>query len=378
MRVLGDDDFPEWARALLERAQRDAEALVPRPGCPIYGMASPVLRPVVVSRSSQANGQWEQITLSYGDTPTGPYVTVTTEVADAVLFVRDSGEADVEAVLRDAIEDDRQSQGERLPDGADTVRAEVTRERLPSGDALVVRDGGSWAARLAADGTEAVTVTLSGMGVAPEDVRLETLPDLRSVIMERYEYLVRRVTELRRNPPPRPPLPELPPAEGVAALRALADFSLASHAEIRAAVRARSKPGHAPGWGPTHAALWQRAVREQQRAREMDARAADEAVTSVINHLGHLAEEAWFTLDDRLREAAIDETLRHAMLGDAVLSAPAQLAWSRYWSAGPARAGHPADPAAARAADEARLALEAGWRAAWEAWTRQAPGTGES
>jgi hypothetical protein len=372
MRVLGDDDFPEWARALLERAQRDAEALVPRPGCPIYGMASPVLRPVIVSRSSQTNGQWEQITLSYGDTPTGPYVTVTTEVADAVLFVRDSGEADVEAVLRDAIEDDRQSQGERLPDGADTVRAEVTRERLPTGDALVVRDGGSWAARLAADGTEAVTVTLSGMGVAPEDVRLETLPDLRSVIMERYEYLVRRVTELRRNPPPRPPLPELPPAEGVAALRALADFSLASHAEIRAAVRARSRPGHAPGWGPTHAALWQRAVREQQRAREMDARAADEAVTSVINHLGHLAEEAWFTLDDRLREAAIDETLRHAMLGDAVLSAPALLAWSRYWSAHQEGMGQERDPAAMRAEHESRLVLDAEWRAAWEAWTRHA------
>jgi hypothetical protein len=104
----------------------------------------------------------------------------------------------------------------------------------------------------------------------------------------------------------------------------------------------------------------------------MDARAADGAVTSVINHLGHLAGEAWFTLDSRLREAAIDETLRHAMLGDAGPSAPAQLAWARYWSARLAGTGQERDPAAMRAEHESRLALDADWRAAWEAWTRHA------
>jgi hypothetical protein len=123
-----------------------------------------------------------------------------------------------------------------------------------------------------------------------------------------------------------------------------------------------------------HNALWQRAVREQQRVGEMDAPEADEVVTSVINHLGHLAEEAWFARDDRMREAAIDETLRHVMLGDAVPSAPAQLAWTRYWSAGRARAGHQPDPAALWAEHDSRLDLDADWRAAWEAWTRLAPG----
>ena len=44
-------------------------------------------------------------------------------------------------------------------------------------------------------------------------------------------------------------------------------------------------------------------------------------------------EAAWFTADPRLREAAIDETLRHAMLGDAVPSETAQEAWARHWSA---------------------------------------------
>jgi hypothetical protein len=37
----------------------------------------------------------------------------------------------------------------------------------------------------------------------------------------------------------------------------------------------------------------------------------------------------WFSDDPRLRAAAIDETLRHAMLGEAVPSERAQDAWAR-------------------------------------------------
>jgi len=56
-------------------------------------------------------------------------------------------------------------------------------------------------------------------------------------------------------------------------------------------------------------------------------------VTAVINHVGHLDERAaWFGTDPRLREAAIDETLRRALLEESVPSEPAQDAWDRYWS----------------------------------------------
>jgi hypothetical protein len=56
-------------------------------------------------------------------------------------------------------------------------------------------------------------------------------------------------------------------------------------------------------------------------------------VTSVVNHLGRLDDRAaWFSTDSRLREAAIDETLRRALLADSVPSEPAQDAWDRYWS----------------------------------------------
>ena len=89
-----------------------------------------------------------------------------------------------------------------------------------------------------------------------------------------------------------------------------------------------------------HNALWQRAVREHQRLRGTDRQAADEAVTVAVNHLGFLQEKApWFTADPGLRAAALDETVRHAMLDDTVPSEPAQDAWARYWSTHMTRLG---------------------------------------
>jgi hypothetical protein len=56
-------------------------------------------------------------------------------------------------------------------------------------------------------------------------------------------------------------------------------------------------------------------------------------VTLVVNHLTHLQQQVpWSTAEARLREAAIDETLRHAVRGDHVPSQPAQQAWARYWA----------------------------------------------
>jgi hypothetical protein len=117
------------------------------------------------------------------------------------------------------------------------------------------------------------------------------------------------------------------------------------------------------------AALWQRAVRERQRLAGAGARTADEAVTAVINHLGHLDDRApWFGTDSRLREAAIDQTLRRALLADSVPSEPAQDAWDRYWSE------HLAwlrlDPQAADRLAQARNrdTLADYWLRAWARW----------
>ena len=156
-------------------------------------------------------------------------------------------------------------------------------------------------------------------------------------------------------------------------MRALADFSLAANARIRAAERAGREPRTPVGSGPMHAALRQRAVRERQRLAGGSARAADDAVTAVINHVGHLDERAaWFGADSRLRETAIDETLRRALLAEPVPSEPAQR------GLGPLLVGAPGlaagRPASGRppGADPGSRALAEDWLLAWAAWAATA------
>jgi hypothetical protein len=146
--------------------------------------------------------------------------------------------------------------------------------------------------------------------------------------------------------------------------------TLTSNAERRAAFAASQRPRREPNWGRMHNALWQRAVREHQRLRRTDRRAADDAVTVAVNQLGFLLEKApWFTADLGLRAAAVDETVRHAMLGDTVPSEPAQDAWARYWSTHVTRLGRERGSFDPRAAMSARETLTDDCLQAWAAWT---------
>ena len=256
----------------------------------------------------------------------------------------------------------------------------VTRETLPAGPALVCRGGTVWAAGLlptdpADRAADSVVVTIVGSGLVPESVRLQPIADLRPMIEARTERIAALMERNRGKPrPPRPePETELEPAEGVAALRALAEFALTSSADRRARLQAGQRRWHDPDWGRLHNALWQRAVSECQRLRGTDRRTADDAVTVAVNHLGFLQEKApWFRADPRLRAAAIDETLRHAMLGDTVPSVPAQDAWARSWSTRVAgrRPDREADDPLAEAA--AREALNDDCLRAWGAWAETA------
>ncbi len=45
MREVPEDERAEHLRMLREQAERDAEALAPRPGHPVYGLAAPSLTP---------------------------------------------------------------------------------------------------------------------------------------------------------------------------------------------------------------------------------------------------------------------------------------------------------------------------------------------
>jgi hypothetical protein len=384
MRLVPEGDGSAFLSQLREQARHDARTLVPRPGHPIFGLAAPGLRPVTIAQSSVVNGEWTLIRLAYGDAGSGSCARVTTTAADGAGLVSSGAmphpTAPGDGVLRELREaiDDLEHATARQP-GSVRAGDQVTEpvlERLPAGEALLLRRGPVWAARLltddAADGAVAVTVTVAGGNLAPRDVRLEALPGLRPVIEAQLADLERRI-EQRRRPSPEPPPVELEPAEGVAALRALADFLLATWADTRTRQARQRGQRLAANWGPRYRALWQRAADEYLRLSGAGPSTADEAVTEAVNHLGHLAENApWFSVDADLREAAIDETLRRAMLGDPVPSEPAQLAWSRYWKARLADGGRPREPAASLAEESTRLTLGSEWQAAWQAWTRQA------
>ncbi|HEY3883419.1 MAG TPA: hypothetical protein VGM12_32940 [Trebonia sp.] len=218
MRVLRAGDAGWFAEKQREQARWDAAVLVPRPGCPIFGLASPALRPVRVAGYQVQNGDWMSIGLRYGEINAGPGVTVTTAAVAAVAATVAAAEQDQAA--------DKISAGNNSMDGvsadkisADKISAdlreaidlaecnpgvairtarpgEVSRERLPAGDALVMRDGGCWAARLLTPpGT--VIVTIAGRDVDPAQVFLEELADLRPVIEARLAEFLARLERLR-------------------------------------------------------------------------------------------------------------------------------------------------------------------------------------
>ena len=373
MREVPGADDAEWVTRMRALARQDAEEMVPRPDFRVFGISSPRLEPAALAAYEQVNGSWAAVTLAYGpwDSAPGPYVAVKTERVDPELTGA-PGRGPEAGLLRaiDA-ERDRLAASTGADEDEPAGPPRYSREELPAGAALVARHGIVWAARLdrAPDGTAAVTVTITGRGAGPEQVRLSPVSDLRPLFETRNEILGRLAERRRREP-----RPVLEPAEGVAAFRALADFELEGHARIRGAARPGGRLLRQPAnWGQLRSALWQRAVSEQQRLSGASKGAANDVVTSVMNHLGHLAEQAtWFTADHRLRAAAMDETLRHAVLGEAVPSLPAQQAWERYWSDHMGRALRMDRGSSAFAEMESRRALTDGWLAAWTAWTARA------
>jgi len=360
-----DPEHSEWVRRMRELARRDAEDLVPRPRFGVFGLATPVLRPAALAAAGQVNDVWESITIAFGDwsAPAGPYVAVTT-AAPASSAVGGLVERELRLAVR--AEGNRAAEQAGADEEPPAEPPRYTREELPAGSAVVCRHGTVWAARLlATDG--AVTVTITGRGVEPDSVRLETLGDLRPYCLARNEILGQLSERYRSQPPP-----VLEPAEGVAAFRALVDHTLDFQRRLLESVREERPLRHRPGEAAVRGALWRRAASEQQRIAGIDKRAADDVVTLVINHLEHLAEEApWFS-DPRLRELAIDETLRHAVLGDDVPSRRAQDAWARYWAVRYERGRGASEPGEVLAAGAAGEHLDSDWLGAWADWAARA------
>ena len=233
MRLLPDDQRGEWVRAMRARARRDAEVLTPRPGQPIYGLAAPALTPAAVTQYQLSDEKWIAVTLTYGqpDAPEGPCVVVTTVLTEAAPPGSTSGDG-LEAELRQVVGSERDrvarragaaepGTAARLVGSRETGTAAplvVSRETLPAGRSLVGRSGSVWAARLlpADPPADGVVVTIVGLGVSPESVRLQPIADLRPMIeaeLERIIAMVGRGAGKPRSPRPEPDV-ELEPAEG--------------------------------------------------------------------------------------------------------------------------------------------------------------------
>lgn len=366
MRHVPEPDRSEWVARMRERARLDAEELLPRPPFVVFGLAEPRLPQAYLAEAGQVNGVWESIGLAYGDwaAPAGPWVLVTTRTGQA-----DAPDREVEADLLRAIDHDRNrlaSQAGVDEDDLD-VPPDYSHADLAVGGetvgCVVGRQANVWAARVVADG---LIVTLVCRGTEPGSVRLDPVADLAPYLRARNERLG-QLGEHRRQQP----APILAPAEGVAAYRVLAEAALASHARHVQALQAGREPRHLAREGATWHALWQRAVREQARISGISERQANEIVTLVVNHLTSLHEEAtWFTAEPGLRRAAMDETLRHAVLGDDVPSQPAQQAWARYWAlCASSPSLEPGDDFRAR--QQAQGLLRTAWLQAWDDWVAQ-------
>jgi hypothetical protein len=374
MREIPDPESGAWIRRARERASADAAELRAHPPFDLLGLAAPQITPLALAETGRVNGSWEQITLAYGDwaAPAGPYVSVASAVRQPASLV-----GAPEAALARALDRERNRIASHAgideddPPGPLASRPAAFPVSGVPVAGLVLADGAAWAARLESG---EVTVTVTGRGVAPRSVELAVVADIGPYLDGRAEMLSRMAGRRRGRP-----APVLAPATGVAACRALADVALGDQARRQAALAAGREPRQRAGEGPAWAALWQRAVREQELISGAGPRHADETVALAINHLGQLQGRApWFTAQPRLREAAIGETLRHAVLGQDVPSGPAQQAWARYWAhqlslsgTGP---GDPGGPAAAwaRARHEARRELLADWERAWSDWAARA------
>jgi hypothetical protein len=328
MRHVPEPDRDDWIARMRERARLDAEELVPRPGFGVFGLAEPKLRPAALAETSQVNGEWDSISLAYGDWEgaDAPRVTVTTAARRASESAR---EAEAELLWALAQERNRIAAHADIDEDDPDEPPEYSRTEQSLGTervaGLLGRQGNVWAARVEAHGR---IVTIVGRGLEPASVRLEPVTDLAPYLQGRNQVLGRLVERQRLQP-----APVLQPAEGVAAYRALAESELASQARLVEALEAGRPPRYKAREGAIRHALWQRAVREQARITGIAERQANEIVTLVVNHLTQLQEKApWFTAVPALREAAIDETLRYSVLGEAVASKPAQQAWARCWA----------------------------------------------
>ncbi|QKW22050.1 hypothetical protein HUT16_25955 [Kitasatospora sp. NA04385] len=329
-------------------------------GFPVFGWVHPaggVPGWDVLASYEVRDGELESVETRSGDwsSSQGPYVTVRT-------YRPGAGSAVLPPDLEDAVEDERDRVYEHLGvDEGDTAgRVRALREWITvDGEPHAVQvhedsrtgagHGTVWAGRLRVDGA---TVTVTGRGVPPGSVELRRISDFERYIVGRTAML-RQVAALQAGRRPAAPEPE--PAElGLRAHRELVEQAIARAAAVVAQLRAGHSarlPRHLRGEQRQN--QWETAVRQQMRLASETREEADEAVTSMVNHLSRLAHHAEWVSGTAEGAAAVEEVVRYTAFASEVPSLPAQRAWERLWAGG---------------TPELPSGTEDAWLTAWEQW----------
>ncbi|MFD0565734.1 hypothetical protein ACFQ2M_30080 [Kitasatospora saccharophila] len=348
----------------LETVYSDQEAsgreVLAGAGFPVFGWvhaAGGVPGWDVLASYEVRDGELESVETRSGDwsSSQGPYVTVRTHRAGAEF----SGPL---PDLEDVVEEERDRVYEHLgvDEGDAAGRVRALREWITvDGEPHAVQvhedsragtgHGTVWAGRFRVAGT---TVTVTGRGVLPGSVELRRISDFERYVVGRTAML-RQVAALQAGRRGAEPEPE--PAE----LGLRAHHELVAQAIARSvAVVARLRAGRS-AWLPRHLrgedrqVRWETVVRQQMRLASETREEADEAVTSMVNHLSRLAHHADWVSGTAEGAAAVEEVVRFTAFASEVPSLPAQRAWERLWAGG---------------TPELPSGTEDAWLTAWEQW----------
>jgi hypothetical protein len=342
------------SRERIARHHAELEDRVRRCGLALVGLAEPGPGPGMVGSAEGAGEQITSVGLSYGDLirPDGPRVDVHTSGTGL----------DLRGLLADAL--DQVDDDSPLPDRA--VQASLVVDGAPVPATMLRAGDRFWAAQCRHRDHEIVVVARDW---AIDVTRLASVPDVEPFLRARAAYIA-----ALRDDPPAPP----PPVDVDDPHRALVDALLT----VTEAVH-RDRFGHPRSREYRRSqraihGLWEATVTVQAELTGASRDEANETVTTMVNQLTGLQEHAsWFAADERLREAAITETIAYWTGADrSVPSRPAQEAWQQRWNG---RYGWPspevlsADPSMRRDWFDRLRASQEAWLAAWAAWVRDRP-----
>lgn len=165
-------DRDAWLAQARDRMRRQRDELLARPPFPVYGLASPALRPFALADLDRDDAQWHSVLLCFGDPAgvAGPYVSVRTSSPRDHVPRRHADQ-----VLHAALSEEHARI--RLPDqpGPATLGEARIRLDLQPRRARLGAQGDVWAARTSASRLDVLAV---GRGVRFTDVTLVVVEDL--------------------------------------------------------------------------------------------------------------------------------------------------------------------------------------------------------